>query len=122
MMMLEIPAAEVRTKKTWPAPAWPADVWEWRKQLPKPLPCLPVVTMKGTDKEERPYVQFEALDGSRVAHMQGNLHELLCDVLADPVFKIIDAPGPEGLPLGIAIFVNGVLVGAVSSLLPPETT
>ena len=120
MLMLEVSATEVQLKKKkWPGDPWP-DAPQWREQLPKGLKYLATSAIKGTDKEEREYVQFEALDGSATCYMQGELYELLRDQLDNPVFRIMDAPGQEGLRLGIGIFVNGELVGATSPLLPPD--
>lgn len=123
MMMLELPATDIQLKKkTWPRPPWP-DAPQWREQLPKGLKYLSTSAIRGTDKEGRAYVQFEALDGSATCYMQGLLYDLLRDQLDNPVFRIMDAPSRAvaGEKLGIGIFVDGELVGAMSPLLPPET-
>jgi hypothetical protein len=122
MLMLELPATEVQLKKrTWPCPPW-GNAPQWREQLPKDLKYLTTSAIRGTDKEDREYVQFEALDSSATCYMQGSLYDFLRDQLDNPSFRIMDAPSTvaEGQRLGIGLFVDGELVGAVSPLLPPE--
>ena len=122
MMMLELPVTEIQLKKkSWPRPPWP-EAPAWRDQLPKGLTYLATSAIRGSDAKGRAYVQFEALDGSARAYAQGILYDLLRDQLDNPTFRIMDAPSPKvaGLRLGIGIFVDGVLVGAVSPLLPPD--
>lgn len=122
MLMLELPLADVQLKKkTWPSAPW-LEAAQWRETLPKDLKYLATSAIRGTDSQGREYVQFETHDGSVSVYAQGLLYDLLRDLLDNPVFRIMDAPHPEQptLRLGLGVFVDDVLVGAVGPLLPPE--
>ena len=121
MFLLDLPASEIQLKKrTWPVQPR-ADAASWRTRMPKGLTYLSTSAIKGTDKGGLEYTQFEALDGTATCYMQGALYDLLREQLDNPVFRIIDAPGTEGQKMGIVVFVDNELVGAVGALLPPDT-